>query len=315
MIGILILIVEPEDEILFIGTTKTGYILPRIRTTRSYRLLLENLPEGSSIINWEIDFVPDEEANFWLTFYSDLLKSWGFSLFEFEKDGYFNMEADAQFLSRFHKMVTSHSFISSCANAYNADHLELLIQDIDFYIKNGRLLKYQIKELLQFELLFSLTIYNGVSPTEINKLTWDDLLNQDKIKVAGIEIPLLKRCRYLATELNSIWKRNKDKKVFPSPKINKRFPEQFNSLMIFFGLDCRLSHNSDATKQHFASYWLRKRGYSYELHKFLSFLLDTNMYELLDQTIIPSLRKESVPNLQSVDGEEFLEVIRNCSRF
>lgn len=276
MIGIQVHI-HPSDGTFFIKRTRNGGVSLSLRKLRYFRKEEFKLQEvGKSFIHFLIDFAKEEEVEFWEKYYHDLFISWGFTFIHKN----FIQSRSSLLKQYFFRLIDVDSHLTQPIVFTNPISLEHFYSKLNLDMESLIMNHNQRLFLNQFRLMYVLCFFNLLNFSSAKHLKWKDILHSDNITVNLVKIPVLRRTKIALSRLYSIESSpDIEKKIF-KPSFTKKFSLLFNGLMFFYGFSLRINSSYQTIGRLAAIYLIQKKGFSVDLHSFLSKILG---YELIDE--------------------------------
>ncbi|NQZ79001.1 MAG: hypothetical protein HRT61_23220, partial [Ekhidna sp.] len=255
--------------------TSNGSIPEALRKNSYYQREKRYLEtEFSQFDHFIIDFAKSYEIDFWERYYYDLFVSWGF---QFINKNYLSNRTNL--LGRYCTTVWGLDTHYRSLNLKNTLEIDSFIRRLNFDLETLKLSKRETVRLIQFEAYFRLSILNLLDHKRLKEIHWRDILNEEKFKLNLIEIPILMSSKSSIERLHRIKGHpHIDTPIF-TQNYNLRFPTFFNALMFFYGYSLRIDHPDSSLKKLSAIYLIQKKGFSVDLHSFLSKVLGFDILE------------------------------------
>lgn len=274
MIGIQVHI-HPFDGTFFLNRTRSGAIPETLKKNSYYQKEKRYLEvEFSKFDHFIIDFAKSYEIDFWEQYYHDLFISWGF---HFINKNYISNRTNL--LGKYCTKIWSFDTHYRSLNLTNTLDIDLFIRRLNFDIETLKLSRRENVRLNQFEAYFRLSILNLLGHKRLKEIRWRDVLSNEKFELNLIEIPILMGSKSSIERLHRIkGNPHRDTPIF-TQDYYLRFPTLFNALMFFYGYSLRIDHSDSSLKKLSAIYLIQKKGFSIDLHFFLSKVLGIDILE------------------------------------
>lgn len=277
MIGIQVHI-HPLDGTFYLNRTKSGAIPETLRQNSYYQKEKRYLEtQFSEFDHFIIDFAKSYEIDFWEKYYHDLFVSWGF---HFINKNYISSRTNL--LGRYCSKIWSFETPYRSLNLTNTLCIDLFLQRLNFDLETLKLSRRETVRLIQFEAYLRLSILNLLDHKKIKELQWCDIFNKEKFEINLIEIPILMSTKSSIQRLHRIKGHpHRNTSIF-TQDYHLKFPTIFNALMFFYGHSVRIDASSKNLKKLSAIYLIQKKGFSVDLHSFLSKILGFDILEQID---------------------------------
>ncbi|WP_462251182.1 hypothetical protein [Ekhidna sp.] len=276
MIGIQVHI-HPTDGTFFIKRTRNGGIPPSLRKFRYFKREELKLQEvGNNFIHFLIDFANEEEVEFWEKYYHDLFISWGFTFIHKN----FIQNRSSLLKQYFFRLLDVSPHLTQPIVFTNPISLDNLYSKLNLDMESLIMNYNQRLFLNQFRLMYALCFFNLLKFNAAKHIKWKDILHSDHITINLVKVPVLRRTKIALSNLYSIESSpDVEQKIF-KPSFTEKFSLLFNGLMFFYGYPLRIDSSSKTIGRLASIYLIQKKGFSVDLHSFLSKVLG---YELIDE--------------------------------